>query len=89
MNNPDDWRLQGQEKYLYAAHFRWQTYRSPRPDWDHAHWEFCYAKFMEAEAPDILWAGFVTENERWVCQDCFHTFQERFAWIVSPSEETR
>ena len=40
-----DWRLRGQERYLTGREFVWREYTAPRPDWDHDHCEFCWAKF--------------------------------------------
>ncbi len=62
MTNDDDWRLMGQEKYLKGVTLSFQTYRCLRPDWDHDHCEFCSAKFMEADLPDILREGYTTDT---------------------------
>ena len=40
----DDWRLQGQEKYLLGRTMRWATWAPYREDWDHDHCEFCMAE---------------------------------------------
>ena len=61
-----------------------RAYRRPRPDWDHDHCEFCWAKFMEDDLPDVLHEGYTTENEyHWICPTCFNDFNERFAWTVA------
>ena len=78
MDTSDDWRLRDQAKYLRGAVFKWQSYQSPGPDWDHDHCEFCFVKFMDTDAPDILRVGFVTEGQRWVCAACFQDFRARF-----------
>jgi len=45
-----------------------------------------WAKFMEEdlrEFPDILHAGYTTEDKyRWVCDQCFEDFKDRFQWRV-------
>jgi hypothetical protein len=67
-DEPQDWRLRGQEKYLQGRAWLRRKYVRPRADWDHDHCEFCWAKFMEAPATEILDEGYVTEDgARWVC----------------------
>jgi len=78
----DDWRLQGQERYLHGAAFHRAFYRAPRPEWDHDHCKFCYAKFMEGAIPDTLQQGYTTDDEKhWVCPTCFDDFRERFQFV--------
>ena len=80
----DDWRLAGQERFLSGATLHWQAYRSPRPEWDHDHCEFCGAKFMEPPT-DTLHAGYVSrDGTHWICRSCFSDFAERFRWRVEP-----
>ena len=43
----DDWRLQGQEKYLLGRTMRWTTWAPYRENWDHDHCEFCMAKISD------------------------------------------
>jgi hypothetical protein len=84
MDGTDDWRLTGQERYLTGATFEWADWHSPRPGWDHDHCEFCFAKFAGPELADTLHTGFTTaDRSRWVCQQCFADFRERFGWRVS------
>jgi len=81
----NDWRLQGQERFLHAAELHRRSYRryQKNPDWDHDHCEFCRAKFMVEEQPDVLHEGYCTADEvRWICPRCFEDFKERFAWRV-------
>ncbi len=79
----DDWRLQGQERYLQGAALHPARWRRPRPEWDHDHCEFCWAKFMEEELPGVLHYGYTTvDHYRWVCEACFEDFRDRFAWRV-------
>ena len=78
-----DWRLHGQDKHMVGARLSWRSYRQPRPDWDHDHCEFCGAKFMEAQGPDTLQAGYCTaDGRRWVCLDCCRDFKARFGWTT-------
>jgi len=87
MVDPTDWRLQGQEKYLKGVELRWQVYRRypEKPDWDHDHCEFCWAKFIVEDYPDVLHEGCSTLDEyRWVCKGCFEDFKESFQWRVNP-----
>jgi hypothetical protein len=74
----DDWRLQGQQKYLQGARLFWSLYQIYRKDWDHDHCEFCGAKFC-LDASDCLKEGYCTEDRyRWICQPCFDDFREMF-----------
>lgn len=85
MIDDNDWRLQGQERYLQGAVLVRRQYRPyPRdPNWDHDHCEFCSAKFMVEDYPDVLHVGYCTEDEyRWICDQCFTDFRARFGWSV-------
>jgi len=80
----DDWRLQGQERYLKGAIFTFKTYSKYREGWDHDHCEFCGAKLMEPGTPDVLHEGYITQdNYRWICSQCFQDFREMFEWTVT------
>ena len=88
MISSDDWRLQGQEKFLAGVALHHRRYRThpENPDWDHDHCEFCWAKFQVEDRPDVLHEGYCTADEyRWICAGCFEDFRERFAWRVVPS----
>ena len=77
----EDWRLNGQERYLKQDRFRRATYRAHSPTWDHDHCEFCNAKFAERDSADVLREGWQTEDEyRWVCDACFEDFREAFGF---------
>ncbi len=77
----DDWRIQGQERYLHGATLVRKQYKAPRADWDHDHCEFCWAKF--SKCVNELEVGYATLDERhWICETCFRDFQERFGWTV-------
>jgi hypothetical protein len=81
----DDWRLQGQDRYLTGAIVQRRRYSPPRPSWDHDHCEFCGAKFMDADLPDVLREGYATVDEyHWICDTCFADFRERFGWTLIP-----
>jgi len=85
MADASDWRLQGQEKYLKGVELHWHVYRSSRDNahWDHDHCEFCRAKFMVEEHPDVLHEGYSTlDDYRWICGGCFEEFKELFQWRV-------
>ena len=86
----DDWRLNGQEKYLSGVnliHRRYRRYKNPK--WDHDHCEFCQAKFMVEDVHDVLHEGYTTEDDyHWICNSCFAEFNDRFGWTVI-ADETR
>ena len=80
MRESNDWRLTNQLSYLSGEEMAWRRYKQPRPEWDHDHCEFCWAKFAEIAGPEILDAGFVTTDDKWVCPTCFEDFKDLFAW---------
>jgi hypothetical protein len=89
MADDSDWRLMGQEKYLQGVSLHHRRYRRPlnNPDWDHDHCEFCWAKLMVEDYPEVLHQGYCTQDEYyWICDECFRDFKSRFNWTVR--EET-
>ena len=88
MPSPTDWRRRGQEDYLLGKTLLHRTYRQypANPSWDHDHCEFCWAKFMVGDDPDVLHVGYCTEDEyHWICETCFEDFKEEFRWRVGPA----
>lgn len=47
MQGDNDWRLQGQERYLQGVTIKWKRYRAQSPKSEHEHCAFCSAKFMD------------------------------------------
>ena len=79
--SPDDWRLQGQEKYLKGVTLILRDYYLYHPDWDHDHCAFCWAKFSLYDGD--LKRGYSTEDGyHWICEKCFNDFQHIFNWSV-------
>jgi len=77
--SPDDWRRQGQERYLSGVRLIPRAYRPYRPGWEHDHCEFCGAKFSCHEGD--LKSGYSTEDGyHWLCAGCFGDFKDEFAW---------
>lgn len=88
MREEDDWRLQGQETYLKGVHLWWKRYVRYSERWEHDHCEFCWAKFMVEDYPDVLHEGYATEdNYRWICEQCFDDFKVLFEWEVMQAKE--
>jgi hypothetical protein len=86
MKEKDDWRLQGQERYLRGVTLIRRKYRQyPRnPEWDHDHCEFCWATFSLLDNPDYLKEGYATKDDyRWICPACFEDFKDDFDWTVT------
>jgi len=78
---PSDWRLTNQEKYLKGHRLTLKPWTRTRPDWDHDHCEFCWAKFTDTNSPNALHEGYATEdNDHWVCKPCFEDFKTSFGW---------
>ncbi len=91
MVSKDDWRRQGQERYLSSVVLVRRPYRLyPKdPAWDHDHCEFCGAKFSLLDAPDHLKEGYATEDDyRWICPTCFEDFAEEFKWTVKHDQSS-
>jgi len=83
MSETDDWRIQGQERYLRGVRLQLQAYAPAREGNDHDHCEFCSAKFMVAGAHGSLADGYSTlDRERWICRQCFEDFVARFSWTI-------
>jgi hypothetical protein len=83
MERGNDWRLTGQERYLFGKTLVWKSYAPPGPDWDHGHCAFCWAKFTQNGEQGAYEEGYVTEDDQhWVCPPCFADFNERFHWTV-------
>ena len=88
MIDKNDWRLQGQEKYLmnkklvHILYFQWSK------TWDHEHCEFCSTKFSKHE--NDLHEGYVTADDKrtWICPECCADFKEMFAWELIESEQS-
>lgn len=76
----EDWREQGQESYLSGLEFRKKQYKRFSETWEHDHCEFCNSKFCEPQdGLDCLHEGYATEdNYRWICEDCFIEFKEKY-----------
>ena len=79
----NDWRRNGQEKYLAGAELIFTgEFQSFSEKWDHEHCEFCWEKFGEAD--NYLHSGYCTaDGKHWICPDCFEDFREEFRWTVS------
>jgi hypothetical protein len=74
-----DWRTDN-AKRTRGAVVRFQKYTAPRQDWDHDHCEGCWAKFMESGSPEALTEGYVTEDNHWICVECFRDLHEEMGW---------
>jgi hypothetical protein len=87
----NDWRLQGQEKYLTGVTLTRKSYLPTGEGNDHDHCEFCSAKFSQDSAiPDALREGYTTSDTyRWVCDQCFINFRERFNWVVVDAKSSK
>lgn len=76
----NDWRLNGQEKYLdhvILKHIKYssnQYYKS-----NHKHCAFCFEKI--GISSDNIHEAYCTEDEyHWICDDCYNDFKDIFDW---------
>jgi len=77
----DDWRRQGQEKYLNNIKLIAKDYHHFRDECEHDHCEFCGAKFSNQK--EDLNMGYSTEDGYyWICIDCFNDFSIEFNWEI-------
>jgi hypothetical protein len=85
MIEKDDWRLNfGKEPEFYKK-YKWvlKKWSQTRDNSDHDHCEFCNAKFMDTEGPNILPQGWTDENETyWICEGCFEDFRKMYQWDI-------
>ena len=81
-NKNSDWRLQGQEKYLFGKTLVFKNYSDRKTTTDHDHCEFCSDKFSEI-IPDCLQIGYTTiDDYHWICKICYSDFKESFKWTL-------
>lgn len=89
-----DWRLNGQEKYLFGAKIVKVKVSFPHPDeCDHQHCEFCWAKFSDSKddfhdgyavwpLEELIEGPFYGVVDYMICPECFSDFKEMFQWVL-------
>lgn len=78
----DDWRLQGQEKYLFGKPLIFKKYSDKILTTDHDHCEFCSDKFSDT-APHSSTKGYTTTDDyHWICENCYTDFKSDFEWTI-------
>jgi len=85
MHMPEDLPAMPQEHFLKGVSLIHRSYRrnAGNPAWDHDHCEFCWAKFMAEDHPEVLHVGYATPDDYyWICEQCFQAFREKFHWTV-------
>jgi hypothetical protein len=92
MIEKDDWRLANQKDWLMDIELTHGRFRQTTEDFDHAHCEFCWTKFMDSEyranrgyetPRDVVTEGFHTQDGfRWICNSCYEDFRDIFRWTV-------
>ena len=87
MIGPNDWRLQGQEKYLTGRELILKKYTPLSKVWEHEHCEFCSEKISEYDGD--LHEGYVTADtlRTWICPECYEDFKDMFSWKIVQQEE--
>ena len=87
----NDWRLQGQEKYLTGVKLIRTPFTPLSKTWDHEHCEFCMKKPEDNKEQKFYCT---LDNYRWICEDkhtwicpeCYEDFKEMFRWELLDSE---
>ena len=83
MQEPKDWRLTNQKRYLNEKVLCWKRYQSANPDNDHDHCEFCFVKFIEGNRQNTLQEGYTTlDGYYWICSSCYEDFKDIFKWKI-------
>jgi hypothetical protein len=78
----DDWRRQGQERYLINKRLQNRKYVPFRSEWEHDHCEFCGVKFSLSERDERK--GYSTyDGYYWICNQCFNDFCDEYHWTIS------
>ena len=81
MVDQNDPRLETDNSFLAQFHWKWKKWSQTRENWDHDHCEFCGAKFMNANGPNILHEGYATPDDYyWICSNCFNDFKQLYNW---------
>lgn len=89
MIEKDDWRIRGQEEYLWNKKFQYKKFRNPSNKNSHAHCEFCWHKFMENPEgiADCSGQGYCSEDGNyWICEGCFQDFQDELNLKAVPNK---
>lgn len=74
-----DWRLNGQERYLYGVKLKHMNIKDKLNPSDHEHCKFCLEKI--SNYPNTIHDAYCTEDEyHWVCDNCYNDFKTRFNW---------
>lgn len=78
----EDWRLNGQERYLFGENLFCITSAVFRiSGFDHMHCDFCWAKISPFS--EDLHEGYATFDIRhFICEECFNDFREQFQWTL-------
>ena len=82
-----DWRIGTgpvEDERLFQARLRFAQFINED---DHPHCEFCWSAFELDEDPQPnatnLVYGFVTDDERWVCEPCYHVLRDLLEFDAS------
>jgi hypothetical protein len=81
-SNNNDWRLQGQEKYLFGKTLVHKKYTDKTTTTDHDHCEFCLDKFSTTIANCLTEGHTTTDDYHWICENCFNDFKNDFKWTT-------
>lgn len=74
-----DWRLNGQERYLYGAKIKRINFLKKTMESDHEHCEFCFEKISNYF--NTTHEAYCTEDEYyWICDNCYNDFKTMFDW---------
>lgn len=77
----DDWRRQGQERFLSNVMLIRRKYYPSHTGWDHDHCEFCGEKFSVDEY-DLNEGYSTVDGYHWICDQCYTDFKAEFNWKI-------
>jgi len=78
-NDKNDYRFQGQDKYLMNVQLFFSKFDNTVRDHDHC--DFCWRKFGE-QAGDLSEGYCTLDKYHWICGNCFNDFKDMFQWKV-------
>ena len=83
MPTQDDWRRQGQKKYLKGINLSWKNIRNTDKTGNLIIVNFVVLNSWKVRGPDILTEGYASDDKyRWICKQCFADFRGEYEWKV-------
>ncbi|MBE9397624.1 hypothetical protein IOQ59_10165 [Pontibacterium sp. N1Y112] len=75
----DEWKKEDvEEPIAWAKTKKWSKtqWYSDSENWDHDHCQICWWKLYKSEQPEHSIGYHNSENDNWLCTECFEQFVE-------------